>query len=1173
MAADTVTPEAATDVSEEEKEQLSDEKIKKIVAQTPGAEIFTEGMKVPGQEEREQLEAEWMRGDFDPCDDGVVYGRRLERGEGRSAEMATGPQPDEWDDLFITLRGTPVVGAEDPFFTPRGAEAALPNRFETRWLVELSNPNLQEHWAKSLRAMSRGDWCRFTCAAKKAQAWLQSLADCCEPLGGGGGADVASGDDTRVVIPSGRVPVQPCGRAMIVDVRLDRWLGCTSVAKHGQPKLFKRLLELPEAVPHEVALSKDEQLEEQLRHVGDFDREEPENEAAESRFKESAKTTGGRQRRAPRAPDRVRVQYALRVKDGERTGILREVDGTATGAGGLGNGRALDFNIGGVLEGGRKPWPVLDEVLSNMESGERASFTFAADPKRLPLGNGGGGEAPSRDAIDASRYLPLRARDEVRVGALVELDVKLVHVLRQKDVSKAKDKSVFKCKLATGKGFWRAKPPYKITFSAAAAPSISSPKDSTRPPPKSATHTVEMGAAGVPAALNDLLGSMTRHEVSLLTAPRAALQGAWPVGGPLTDEMPPATSDGSVSLWIRLDEMTRVDGYGLLDEDELAAAAACGDGQPVHKENLNGEADLQWQEKAIVNGKGEMPMLEEDVLMVFAIAAADANGKALFAADRQLNYRIGDLPFAEDWVLMMLMTMYHGEKAKITAKGAQASYLLKGACELRKTCGGCQVDVESAAKHVAAHGLVLHVTVLDQAPPEPRDGVSGAALLASAESLKERANHLLNAGYTGAAMRKYVRATWLMQDGKAEYDPALPMTEVVGVGRGDEPRKTRFGSAELLEKATALRVSLHLNLANGALKMCENYGALAAARVARTIAPGAVKPIFREAQAQIALQDFTTARELLTELLRIDPQNAAARKLRESAKEKMAEVKAATRRQFTGMFSRAQCEGPLYTKDEIERTTKDELERTQYQADRAEERRRGVQMLDTKAMSRLPEEYQQKQIDELNEAIENDHKQSEIPEGLTEEQFQRLLQMRTDGVKEEKIQREIARLRREDMEATKKHMLRTEIERMGEMQAAINRDRYKSDEVIDEREAEYREAYAEIKKRVAHRKPLVEAEEQRQMEMMKETQAILDDPEADEEVKSRAMRKMLHDPFKDLDAFLTDAEMHELNECKFRAEGDAETQRQLQGLLGIATERRIEAHIDELLDREDDVLV
>ena len=70
------------------------------------------------------------------------------------------------------------------------------------------------------------------------------------------------------------------------------------------------------------------------------------------------------------------------------------------------------------------------------------------------------------------------------------------------------------------------------------------------------------------------------------------------------------------------------------------------------------------------------------------------------------------------------------------------------------------------------------------------------------------------------------------------------------------------------------------------------------------------------------------------------------------------------------------------------------------------------------------------------------------------------------------------------------------------------------------------------------------------------------------------MRRMLHDPFKDLDAYLTDAEMHELNECKCRPDSDdPAVQRTMQRLLATATERRIEAHIDELLDREDDVLV
>ena len=75
------------------------------------------------------------------------------------------------------------------------------------------------------------------------------------------------------------------------------------------------------------------------------------------------------------------------------------------------------------------------------------------------------------------------------------------------------------------------------------------------------------------------------------------------------------------------------------------------------------------------------------------------------------------------------------------------------------------------------------------------------------------------------------------------------------------------------------------------------------------------------------------------------------------------------------------------------------MDRFRYVANRAEERRRGMQALDVEAISRLPEEYQQKQIDEMNEAIENDHKQHEIPEGLNAEQFRRIVQMRTDDTK------------------------------------------------------------------------------------------------------------------------------------------------------------------------------
>ena len=154
-----------------------------------------------------------------------------------------------------------------------------------------------------------------------------------------------------------------------------------------------------------------------------------------------------------------------------------------------------------------------------------------------------------------------------------------------------------------------------------------------------------------------------------------------------------------------------------------------------------------------------------------------------------------------------------------------------------------------------------------------------------------------------------------------------------------------------------------------------------------------------------------------------------------------------------------------------------------------------------------------------------------------------------------------------------RYMVASEVKRMHEAEKVIERDRYKSDEVIKQREKEYYALYEEIKRRVKMRQPLVEAEQIRQNELVRETKEVLEDPEADEEAKSRAMRKMLHDPFKDLDAFLTEGEMHELNELKGKPDDDEATQAQMQRLLLLATERRIEAHIDELLDREDDVLV
>ena len=71
------------------------------------------------------------------------------------------------------------------------------------------------------------------------------------------------------------------------------------------------------------------------------------------------------------------------------------------------------------------------------------------------------------------------------------------------------------------------------------------------------------------------------------------------------------------------------------------------------------------------------------------------------------------------------------------------------------------------------------------------------------------------------------------------------MVEVVGVGKG----KTRFDASDA-EKLRALRASIHLNLAAGAVKCKEYYGALAAAEVALD-GVAVAGPVLREIPCQV----------------------------------------------------------------------------------------------------------------------------------------------------------------------------------------------------------------------------------------------------------------------------------------------------------------------------------
>ena len=57
---------------------------------------------------------------------------------------------------------------------------------------------------------------------------------------------------------------------------------------------------------------------------------------------------------------------------------------------------------------------------------------------------------------------------------------------------------------------------------------------------------------------------------------------------------------------------------------------------------------------------GELPMLEEDVLVEMLVDAADGEGKPLFGPDRRLAFRTCDAPLAEEWMLQVSVTAYDG---------------------------------------------------------------------------------------------------------------------------------------------------------------------------------------------------------------------------------------------------------------------------------------------------------------------------------------------------------------------------------------------------------------------------------------------------------------------------------------------------------------------------------
>ena len=155
------------------------------------------------------------------------------------------------------------------------------------------------------------------------------------------------------------------------------------------------------------------------------------------------------------------------------------------------------------------------------------------------------------------------------------------------------------------------------------------------------------------------------------------------------------------------------------------------------------------------------------------------------------------------------------------------------------------------------------------------------------------------------------------------------------------------------------------------MRLGELEGAEAAARVACALRPHAAKPRYRLAQALLARHEHGEAMVTLAELLRRDPAHREARALLETARTARAERTRAERGAYAALFERARsgAAGDLYSASEIIRHEVAERARTAEARAAEEEWRCGVQLLDARALSRLPAECQQKHVDEMNEAI------------------------------------------------------------------------------------------------------------------------------------------------------------------------------------------------------------
>lgn len=167
----------------------------------------------------------------------------------------------------------------------------------------------------------------------------------------------------------------------------------------------------------------------------------------------------------------------------------------------------------------------------------------------------------------------------------------------------------------------------------------------------------------------------------------------------------------------------------------------------------------------------------------------------------------------------------------------------------------------------------------------PATALVGAALLAEVEARKERANGLYGRELYDSALMHYFNAIWLLKPKRPSYPPVLneqqPATGAAAAPLLGGWHGVTAGAADVAARESALRVSLHLNVAAVALKKGDPELAREACTQLLDAQKTSAYPkaLYRLALAHEQLGDAHAAVKALTRLLAIDSDHLEARSL------------------------------------------------------------------------------------------------------------------------------------------------------------------------------------------------------------------------------------------------------------------------------------------------------